>query len=79
MVLLSVTVWKYITPILKNIKPQRSAHSRIADKKEIYRSNCVGHKRINPLESLNASIAKEFTFKITETAGDAKIRDAAIY
>lgn len=50
-----------------------------ADKKEIYRSNCVGHKRIIPLESLNASSAKEFTFKITETAGDAKIRDAAIY
>ncbi len=50
-----------------------------ADKKEIYRSNCVGHKRIIPLESLNASKAKEFTFKITETAGDAKIRDAAIY
>lgn len=42
-------------------------------------TDCVGHKRIIPLESLNASNTKDFTFKITETAGDAKIRDAAIY
>lgn len=50
-----------------------------ADKKEIYKSNCVGHKRIIPLKALGASGAGEFTFKITEKAGEAEIRDIALY
>ena len=50
-----------------------------ADGKEVYRSNCVGHKRIIPLESLGCGDAKTFTFRVTESAGEAKLRDAAIY
>ncbi len=50
-----------------------------ADGREIYRSNCVGHKRIVPLENLDCENAKTFTFEITQSAGEATIRDAALY
>lgn len=50
-----------------------------ADGKEIYRSNCVGHKRIIPLADLGCGGTEEFTFAVTESVGEAKLRDIAIY
>ena len=45
----------------------------------IYRSNCVGHKRIIPLEPLGINDAGAITFRVTESAGEAKLRDVGIY
>lgn len=51
----------------------------ITDGREIYKSNCVGHKRIVPLEKYGAENAREISFRVTESAGEFRIRDAAIY
>lgn len=50
-----------------------------ADGREIYRSECVGHKRIIPLEKYGAENARELSFSVTASAGEFAIRDAAIY
>ena len=50
-----------------------------ADEREIYRSNCVGHKRIVPLARYGAEGAKSITFTVTEAVGEARLRDVAIY
>ena len=50
-----------------------------ADGREVYRSNCVGHKRIIPLAKYGAEGAKSITFQVTETAGEARLRDVAVY
>ncbi|MCR5263549.1 MAG: alpha-L-fucosidase [Clostridiales bacterium] len=47
-----------------------------ADGKELYRSNCVGHKRIIPLNGLCAGT---LDFKVEISAGDFRIRDIAVY
>ncbi len=48
---------------------------------EIYHSNCVGHKRIIPLDGLKGydPAGETIEFIITQTAGIAKLRDVAIY
>lgn len=48
----------------------------LADGKPIYASACIGHKRIVPFDSLTAGT---LTLEITESAGEAKIRELAIY
>ena len=48
----------------------------LADGREIYRSNCVGHKRIVPLKDVNA---REITFRVTKSAPGMAIRDIALY
>lgn len=48
----------------------------LADDVPVYESECIGHKRIIPFESLNA---EKITLEITKKAGDAKIRDIAVY
>jgi len=52
------------------------AFSVLADGKEIYRSNCVGHRRIVPLNGLTA---REITFRVTEAAPGWAVRDVALY
>ncbi|MBQ7932586.1 MAG: hypothetical protein IJ334_16440, partial [Clostridia bacterium] len=48
----------------------------LAEGVPVYESECVGHKRIVPFESLEAC---EITLEITKKAGDAKVRDIAVY
>jgi len=48
----------------------------LADGVPVYESECIGHKRIIPFENLEAS---EITLEITKQAGNAKIRDIAVY
>ena len=48
----------------------------LADGAVVYESECIGHKRIVPFENLAAS---EITLEITEQAGQAKLRDIAVY
>ena len=48
----------------------------LADGVVVYESECVGHKRIVSFEALEAG---EITLEITRDAGDAKIRDIAVY
>lgn len=55
------------------------AFTVLADGREIYRSSCIGHKRIVPLSKYGAEGAKSITFTVTEHAGEAKLRDVAIY
>ena len=50
-----------------------------ADGREIYRSNCVGHKRIVPLARYGAEGAKSITVTVTEAVGEARLRDVALY
>ena len=47
-----------------------------ADGKEIYRSDCVGHKRIIPLNGLKA---ENITFRVEKSAGDYRVRDIALF
>ncbi len=51
------------------------AFTVLADGKEIYKSHCVGHKRIIPLNGLTA---KEITFRVTEAAPGWALRDVAV-
>ncbi len=56
------------------------AFTVLADGEEIYASNCVGHKRILPLEPLlGGRQPKEYTFRVTKSAGDWSLRDIALY
>ena len=48
----------------------------LADGKKIYESNCIGHKRIVPLDGLTA---RSVTLEITEEAGAPALRDFALY
>lgn len=48
----------------------------LADGVPVYESECIGHKRIVPLDGVEA---KEITVQITATAGDAKLRDVAVF
>ena len=48
----------------------------LADRKPIYSSACVGHKRIVPLNRLRAH---EVTLEITEMAGEAVLRSFELY
>ncbi|MBQ2279090.1 MAG: alpha-L-fucosidase [Clostridia bacterium] len=48
----------------------------LADGVPVYESACIGHKRIVPFESLEAGTV---TLEITADAGNAKIRDIAVY
>ncbi|MCR5263548.1 MAG: alpha-L-fucosidase [Clostridiales bacterium] len=47
-----------------------------ADGKEIYRSHCVGHKRIIPLDRLKAG---NITFRVERSEGEYRLRDIAIF
>ena len=47
-----------------------------ADGKEIYRSDCVGHKRIVPLNGLKP---ESITFRVEKSAGDYRVRDIALF
>ena len=55
------------------------AFTVMADGREVYHSNCIGHKRIIPLAKYGAEGAKSITLTVTEHAGEAKLRDVAIY
>lgn len=48
----------------------------LADGVPVYESECIGHKRIIPFEALEAA---EITLEITKKAGDAAVRDIALY
>ena len=48
----------------------------LADGVTVYESECIGHKRIVPFDDLEAG---EITLEITKQAGDAKLRDIAVY
>ncbi len=48
----------------------------LADGQPVYESECIGHKRIIPFESLEAS---EIALEITRKAGDVRMRDVAVY
>ena len=48
----------------------------LADGIPVYESECIGHKRIVPFEHLEA---KQIVLEITRQAGEASIRDLAIY
>ena len=48
----------------------------LADGQPVYESECIGHKRIIPFTDLEA---KEITLEITKKAGDARVRDIAVY
>ncbi len=48
----------------------------LADGIPVCESECIGHKRIVPFENLEAS---EIMLEITKQAGNAKVRDIAIY
>ncbi len=48
----------------------------LADGNTVYESECIGHKRIIPFETLEAG---EITLEITAKAGDAQVRDIAVY
>ncbi|MBQ2279326.1 MAG: hypothetical protein II333_12210 [Clostridia bacterium] len=48
----------------------------LADGKEIYDSQCVGHKRIVPLGDNGY---REITFCVTEAAENWALRDIALY
>ena len=52
------------------------AFSILADDKEIYSSNCIGHKRIVPLGDIKA---EKITFRVTESACGFALRDVAVY
>ncbi len=52
------------------------AYDVLIDGEKVYSSNCIGHKRIIPLKGTKA---KTLTFKVTEQAGDWKLRDIAVY
>lgn len=47
-----------------------------ADGQCVYESECVGHKRIIPLNNICADL---ITVEITKSAGNVKIRDIAVY
>ena len=52
----------------------------LADGKVVYRSECIGHKRILPLEPLEGCAgAKEYTFRVTKSMDGARIRDVMLY
>ena len=48
----------------------------LADGVPVYQSQCLGHKRIIPFTDLTA---REITLEITEQAGEAAIRDIAVF
>ncbi|MFA6948166.1 MAG: alpha-L-fucosidase [Eubacteriales bacterium] len=48
----------------------------IADGKKVYESACVGHKRIVPLEAVEASRVE---VRITKTAGEYSVRDIELF
>lgn len=50
-----------------------------ADGREIYRSQCVGHKRIVPLAKYGVTNAQAVTFRVTQSVGEARLRDIALY
>ena len=46
-----------------------------ADGRQVYESECLGHKRIVPLRGLEAS---EIAFEVTRSAGEVRLRDIAV-
>lgn len=50
-----------------------------ADGREVYRSQCVGHKRIVPLAKYGAEGAHSVTLRVTQSAGEMHLRDVALY
>ena len=48
----------------------------LADGVPVYESECIGHKRIVPFDTLEAG---EITLEITRKAGGARVRDIAVY
>jgi hypothetical protein len=52
----------------------------LADGRPIYESACIGHKRIIPCKGLIAGdLAGEVALEITAQAGEAVVRDIAVY
>lgn len=52
----------------------------LADGRPIYESACIGHKRIIPCKDLIADdLVGEVALEITEQAGEAVVRDIAVY
>lgn len=48
----------------------------LADGVLVYEGECIGHKRIIPIDGVKA---KEITLEITKKVGNVKIRDVAVY